>query len=89
MTNVEMAKVRKDSLWNVLILAMAVALLIAGCFLGRDLIRPDQPLADSLKIISVITGVPAFLVIAAYNRISSDAISTVLGALIGYGVGKI
>jgi uncharacterized membrane protein YoaK (UPF0700 family) len=89
MSDVEMARVRKDNLWNFLILGLAIALLVVGCFLGKNLIRADQPLADSLKIIGVITGVPAFLVIAAYNRISSDAISTILGALIGYGAGKL
>jgi uncharacterized membrane protein YoaK (UPF0700 family) len=88
-TDVELARVRKDTLWNVFILILAVAILVAGCFLGKNLIKPDQPLADSLKIIGVVTGVPAFLVIAAYKRISSDAITTVLGALIGFGVGKI
>jgi len=56
--------------------------------LGRNLIRTDQP-AESIKVIAIVTGIPAFIALAAYNRLSSDAIGTILGAIIGYALGKV
>jgi len=84
----KIAQAEKDSKWNYLVFGFAAATLVVAAYLGHSLVRVDQP-AESIKVIGVVTGIPAFLVIAAYNRISPDGIATILGTMIGYALGKV
>jgi hypothetical protein len=52
--------------------------------ISSELINPPNQ-----SLIAVVTGKPAFLLVAAYNRTSPDAIATILGATIGYALGKV
>jgi hypothetical protein len=84
----ERIKAWKDLIWNIAIFTLAGFLLFVGWDLGRQLIKVDQP-AESIRVIAIVSGIPAFLVLAGYNRLSSDAIGTILGAIIGYAPGRV
>lgn len=88
-TDAESLKVKKDFVWNILLYAFAAFLLFVGWNISGRLIHDGQPLTDSLKILTTILAVPCFLLIAAFNRISAETIGVIIGAIIGFGLGKI
>lgn len=55
---------------------------------GLRLIHEGQPLKESLQIITLATGIPAFLLMAAWNRLSQETIGVILAGVIGFALGK-
>ena len=78
----------KDLVWVVLSFLFAFGLLGAGWSLGGKLIHDSQPIKESLQVIATITAIPAFLLMATYNRISQETIGVIIGAMIGFALGK-
>ena len=89
MSDTDRLRVRKDYAWVILSFAFALMTLGAGYVLARPLIHEGQPVKESLQILATVLAVPAFLLISLYNRISSETIGVILGALIGFALGRI
>jgi len=85
----EHLKTWKDLIWNAGMFLTTFALLGFGAFFSGQLIREGQPVAESLKIITAAEVIPVFLLMSAYNRISAETIGVILGAIIGFALGKI
>jgi hypothetical protein len=79
----------KNIIWNVLMYLYAVALLLVGWYFGSSLINDGLALEDTLKILAVVLGIPAFVVMAAWDRVPGQAVATILSAIIGFALGKI
>lgn len=89
MSNVELLKVKKDFIWNIGMFSVAIGLLVVGSLFGIRMIHDGQPTKDSLQILATVTAIPTFFLVAAFNRISAETVGVLLGAIIGFGLGKL
>ena len=79
----------KNIIWNVLMFVFAFVLLFVGWYFGSSLINDGLSLEDSLKVLAVVLGIPAFTVMVAWDRVPREAVGAMLAALIGFGLAKI
>jgi hypothetical protein len=79
----------KNIVWNILMYLYATALLLVGWYFGSSLINDGLALEDMLKILAVVLGIPAFVVMAAWDRVPGQAVATIISAIIGFALGKI
>jgi len=79
----------KNIIWNVLMFLFVFALLITGAYIGGPLIHDVPSVQDKLKILILVIGIPAFVVMVAWDRVPREAVGAMLAALIGFSLAKI
>jgi ABC-type Na+ efflux pump permease subunit len=79
----------KSIIWNVLMFLFVVALLVTAAYIGGPLIREAPSAQEKLEILILIVGIPAFVVMVAWDRVPREAVGAMLAALIGFGLAKI
>lgn len=79
----------KNLVWNILMYVFALLLLVVSCYFGSRLLRDGQSVEEQLKILVVVLGIPAFVVVVAWDRLPRETVGAILAAVIGYAIGKI
>ena len=89
MTDAESLKIKKDFAWNMGLYVSALAMLFVEWHLAVTLLRDLKPtLKDVLQVMTAATIIPGFLLMTAWNRITQETIGLILGAIIGFALGK-
>jgi hypothetical protein len=64
-------------------------LLLAGGYLSLHRIALPLSLADGLRLLVAVTGIPAFVGVAFYGRLSTELTGTLLGMILGFVFGTV
>jgi hypothetical protein len=90
MTDLPPAEPRRSAepYYSILAWSFVFALLIAGCILSWLLFKPPLEFKDGLKLLSAIVGIPAFVGVAFYGRLSVELTGVLLAVILGFVFGS-
>jgi hypothetical protein len=79
----------RQILWHVVLGILVVGTLGAGLWLGAPLIQNAQSPKEALQAVVALLSLPVVLYLGAFEKISKEALTTMLGVIIGFAFGKI
>jgi hypothetical protein len=83
------AEAVKGIVWNLSQSIFCIVLLLVGAYFAQGLLVKGQPFKESIQIVGIVLALPAFVLMAMYDRMSRETIGVIAAGLIGFAVGKI